>query len=304
MMFESLLIWTLMLPAQSQADQTLENHEIPVQSVVVSLIDDVNLTFGEAGVVESVQCRPGDQVRKGDLLARLDTKDAQLELRRIEAELQMAKLKASNDLSVQLSKKALSVAKTELSRALKANEKFPDTVSGSEIDRLQLRVDEAELQIQQAKLDVEYQKLQVYLKEAERDIVQRQIEKRQLRSPMDGVIVKCELHGGELARPEQPQCRVVNMDRIRVEGFVQASEPSVETGDKVLVLWGGEKDGIRNDISGRITFVDPEIDTITNQYKVWAEIDNRDAGLRPGYRPAMVILKREADKNSEEVSVQ
>ncbi|MDB4439955.1 HlyD family efflux transporter periplasmic adaptor subunit, partial [Planctomicrobium sp.] len=111
--------------------------------------------------------------------------------------------------------------------------------------------------------------------------------------------------GGELAHPDKPLCRVINMDRMRVEGFVSTSHDLVQTGDKVLVLSGESKTEPDMKIPGTITFVDPEIDTITNQYKVWAEINNEEAGLRPGSRPEMVILKKtEGDKISKEVSVQ
>lgn len=290
-MFESMIIWSLLIPGQNP-----EIAEVPVQSVVVSLIDDVELALGESGIVQSVKVRPGLLVKRGDLLVELETLDAELELQRVEADLAMAKLKASNDLSLQLSKKSLAVAKTELSRAIKANEKFSETVSASEIDRLQLTVDEAELQIQQAQHDLEYQRLQVRLKEAERAIIQRQIGKRQLHSPIDGVIVDCRLQPGEFANPEQPLCRVINTDRIRVEGFVSTSEHLVRIGDQVRVSLA---DSGMEKISGEITFVDPEIDTITKQYKVWAEIKNKDLGLRPGMRPGMVIVPSSGQSESE-----
>jgi macrolide-specific efflux system membrane fusion protein len=37
-------------------------------------------------------------------------------------------------------------------------------------------------------------------------------------------------------------------------------------------------------------FVSPEVDPITGQVRVWAEIDNREARLRPG-QPARMSVK-------------
>ena len=35
---------------------------------------------------------------------------------------------------------------------------------------------------------------------------------------------------------------------------------------------------------GRITFVDPEINPVSGQYRIWAELPNPDGRLRPGHR--------------------
>jgi macrolide-specific efflux system membrane fusion protein len=41
--------------------------------------------------------------------------------------------------------------------------------------------------------------------------------------------------------------------------------------------------------AGTIVFVSPEVDPITGQVRVWAEIDNREGKLRPGQPARMVI---------------
>ena len=40
---------------------------------------------------------------------------------------------------------------------------------------------------------------------------------------------------------------------------------------------------------GRIGFVSPEIDPVTRQVRVWAEIDNTDNRLRPGAQGQLLI---------------
>jgi multidrug efflux pump subunit AcrA (membrane-fusion protein) len=41
--------------------------------------------------------------------------------------------------------------------------------------------------------------------------------------------------------------------------------------------------------AGKIVFVSPEVDPITGQVRIWAEIDNRDGRLRPGQPAQMVV---------------
>ena len=293
-MFETLCLLSLVLAGQQPGPV-----EIPVQSAVVSLMHDVELSFEVPGLVNQVHAQPGQVVRAGDLLVELDATDAELDLQRLDAEIAMATLKADNDLDIQLKTKALAVAKTELSRALKANEKFADTVSASEIDRLQLRLDEATLQIEQAKLDHKYQHLEVRLKEAERAILEQQLNKRELRAPRDGILVRIDLQPGERVQPGQAVCRLIDTETVRVEGFVSLSETTAKVGDKVVVSSSPEQRDQTVKILGNVTFVDPEIDSITKQYKIWAEIPNKELRLRPGQRPAMSIIKGAAETGSE-----
>ncbi len=286
-MLESLILLVLSTPSQA-----IPETKIPVQSVVISLIDDVELAFDDAGIVQHVRINSGNVVQKGDILGVLDVTDAELEVRRVRAELEMAKLKADNDLSVQLSVKALGVAATEVTRAEKSNLKYKDTVSATEIDRLKLARDEAELKIQQAKHDQKYSLLQVRLKETELDIAQHNLERRQLRSPIDGVVVKVEHQPGERAHPDQSFCRIIRMDRLRAEGFINGDSGNVVIGQKVLVSNPVSPTDETQQIEGTITFVDPEIDTITGQYRIWAELANPNGVLKPGQRPSMVVAAK------------
>jgi RND family efflux transporter MFP subunit len=296
-MLESIFLLVLTTPSQA-----IPETKIPVQSVVISLIDDVELAFDDAGIVQHIRISPGNLVQKGDLLGVLDVTDAELEVRRVRAELEMAKLKADNDLSIQLSIKALGVAATEVTRAEKSNLKYKGTVSETEIDRLKLAREEAELQIQQAKHDQNYSHLQVRLKETELDIAQHNLERRQLRSPINGVVVKVEHQPGERAHPDQPFCRIIRMDRLRAEGFIHAEAGNVAIGQKVLVSNPVSPTDETQQIEGTITFVDPEIDTITGQFRVWAELANPNGVLKPGQRPSMVIETRVDSVSNDENS--
>lgn len=265
-----------------------EPQSIEAQSVVISLIDDASPAFGEAGVVRRVHVRPGAIVRAGELLAELDLQDVELQLQRMQTELEMSRLKAENDLSLQLAGKAWSVANAELSRAERSNERFKDAVSATEIDRLRLARDQAELQTEQARHDQRHQRLMVELKEVEVALAQRQIERRKLTAPSAGVIVAVKLQQGEWAQPDQAFCRILNTDRVSAEGLVSASDVTLVVGQPVRILHR-QRDANELELQGEITFVDPEIDTITGQYRVWAEIANPDQVLRPGHRPRMMI---------------
>jgi macrolide-specific efflux system membrane fusion protein len=43
------------------------------------------------------------------------------------------------------------------------------------------------------------------------------------------------------------------------------------------------------EFSGKVIFVDPEIDPINAQVRIWAEVDNQGLRLRPGMRAKMTL---------------
>ena len=50
-----------------------------------------------------------------------------------------------------------------------------------------------------------------------------------------------------------------------------------------------ESVGNSTPFEGTIVFVSPEVDPISGQVRVWAEIDNRNGRLRPGQPAEMTV---------------
>ena len=77
--------------------------------------------------------------------------------------------------------------------------------------------------------------------------------------------------------------RIVNVDRLKAEGFIRAEDTTDHVVGRSVALMT-EPGGSKNAVPGKIVFVSPEVDPITSQVRIWAEIDNRNARLRPANR--------------------
>jgi macrolide-specific efflux system membrane fusion protein len=75
---------------------------------------------------------------------------------------------------------------------------------------------------------------------------------------------------------------------LKAEGFVPAAGALADLSGRPVSL---EVDGLPAEGApgGAIVFVSPEVDPITGQVRVWAEIDNREGKLRPGQPARMVV---------------
>lgn len=266
-----------------------------LQRCLVSLIEEAKVPAREAGVLVELGVREGDVVEKGALIAKIDDSQPQMERRKAKAEHDQAVAKAESDVDVRYAVAAELVAEAEYKKALESHAKVPGSVTEVERDRLKLNEKKGELQIEQAELERRLNGLAAQSKEVEVLAAESAIDRRLIKSPLDGVVVQVFPHQGEWMQPGDPLARVVRTDRLRVEGYVDSSrhDPAEVSGRPVTVevaLAGGRRETFK----GRIVFTSPLVES-GGDYRVFAEVDNRqDPGsrlwlLRPGQTATMTI---------------
>lgn len=256
---------------------------------VLTLLEEIRIPARDAGVLVEIAVRPGMNVTKDMLLAKQDDTEAQVTSDQAKTELSNASRLARNDLKVQLARKAHEVAAAELERAIEAAERFSKSVSQSEIERLQLATEQADLQIYQARFDLKTAQLEVDTHEANVRLAEHRLKKRTILAPSSGVVVEVLKQAGEWVEPGETVVRIVRIDRLRVEGFLAAQQASAKlVGHPALVSVRNHPDS-STDVKGEVTFVSPEIHPLNGMVRVWVEIDNADAELRPGLQATIKI---------------
>ncbi len=259
-----------------------------VESVVLRLFEETEVPAQEAGVLTDVVVREGQRVKKGEPLAQIDDQVARLAAEAAQSQYEIARAKATNDVRMRFAKKALEVSQAELRRSTESIERFAKSVSQSQLDVEKLTVERNQLESEQADHEHEVAVLEMKATENELSAAQAQVARRQILAPFDGVIVQIYVRRGEWVEPGQKALRIVNVERLKAEGFVAAAQAGVDLTGKSVAL---EIEGIDQHATaaGTIVFVSPEMDPITGQVRVWAEIDNRDGRLRPGQPVRMTV---------------
>ena len=133
-------------------------------------------------------------------------------------------------------------------------------------------------------------------KQVEVEAADNAIERRLIRSPIDGVVVDVAKHEGEWMQPGDTLAHVVRTDKLRVEGYVKIREAlpaAVENRPVTVVV---ELDGGRREqFQGRIAFVKPVVES--GDYRVFAEVENRRDGgewLLPAGQTAVMTIHLDA----------
>ncbi len=262
--------------------------EIEVPSVLVKLIEQVEVPAREAGVLERLSVHEGQMVAAGDMLAQIDDAATKFAKRKAELELAGAQKLADSDVKVRFARKSAEVAAAELQRALESQERLAESVSASELDQLRLAAEKAVLEIEQAQLEWEVAKTARELKENDVQTAEHDVARRRIAAPLSGFVAQVHRHPGEWVEPGQTVLRMLRLDRLRAEGLVDAQSVNDDlVGQPVtLVVRQGNA---AHEYSGKVVFVSPEVDPVNGQVRIWAEIDNTNLTLRPGLHGSMVI---------------
>ena len=120
----------------------------------------------------------------------------------------------------------------------------------------------------------------------------QEIALRRIVSPLDGIVVKVHKHVGEWLQPGDPVVEILRIDRLWVEGYVNAADfnPGEIEGRDVIVDAEMAR-GRKMRFKGQVVFVKPVVEG--GDYLVQAEVENRQENghwlLRPGLNAAMTI---------------
>lgn len=244
---------------------TLEfEYDTPVGSPIYSVLQDCLV-------------RPGDRVKAGQLLGRLQDEDVRAEVRLREAE-------ASSDIEVRLAeaRSAQAATKSERTAALVRR----NAASHEEATLHRLEAAAAALEIEQARHRRRVAAIQL-------EHARAVLRTRELVSPHDGVVGAVLRRKGEAVGQRDPVFQVVDTDHVRVVGKVDVTEVGrlrVGRPARVIPEVAGANLPLEREVfPGRITFLDTRIDPETRTCRVHVLAENRGGRLRAGLEARIEI---------------
>jgi multidrug efflux pump subunit AcrA (membrane-fusion protein) len=260
---------------------------------VVKIIDEVNVSVQEPGLVVALEIREGMTVEVDTIVGRVNDGQARMNKLIAEAGHHAAARKAQNDVEILHAQDAEKVAEYEYQSSALANQRSPNAVSQIKLNELLLAHQKAVRQIELAKHNREIYKLEAEAKRVEVEAAEDEVRRRQIVAPITGQVTEVPVHVGQYVQPGDTVFRLVRLDRLAVEGLLDASEyaPSEILNLPVMVETTLAR-GRRAQFVGKVTFVHPEIDN-RGKFRIKAEITNTvEAGqflLFPGKEVDMTL---------------
>ena len=265
-----------------------------------------------AARVASISVDVGSGVNKGDTIITFDTKDIESQVAQAQAAVNTAqanltKIQAgARPEQIAQAQALLDSAKISYTNATNNSDRNQQLFTAGGISQAQLEVTQTQLAAAQAQYDAARNQLDMLTKgetqetinvlraqvkqaQAASDLAKTQLINRRIVSPVSGTVSAKNINVGELASPGVVLLSVVNVDSL----FINASLPvglmdSVKVGQSVLVKVSEIPD---KEFSGKVSVIDPVIDSRSRSVLVRIELIETDTVLKPGML-AQIGLKK------------
>jgi hypothetical protein len=150
-------------------------------------------------------------------------------------------------------------------------------VTLTELRKYQFQLDRALAQVRQATVEKSIAAQTAEVKRAQLDATDIELDRRQIKSLFNGQVDEIYKKVGDWCQPGDVIMQVIRLDRLRIKGFVLASQaaPSEVMGKPaVITVYGaGNK---QHTLKGTVGYASFEIEGISasRQYRIWVDVDN------------------------------
>lgn len=234
---------------------------IPLTANVLPYLE-VTVSPKISGKIEALFADEGSKVEKGMLICKLEDSDYLLQVKQLEA--------------------ALEVAKTNYEH----NEQ--------ELNRMRELLNQGAISIQQyQQIETAYKVSSAQLTQAKAalDLAREQLEKTKIYSPLSGHVSKKLVEVGEIVSPQVPLFKIVDLSNVKIEVAVPEEHiTKVKHGQSVEI----QLDAYPNRIfTGKITEISPTVDRIARTFQVKIIVPNQGALIKPGmFARVRIITER------------
>jgi membrane fusion protein (multidrug efflux system) len=270
------------LPMSVELDSVKRADMSEQLTVVGNLIGEatVEAVPKVAGRLESVSVRLGDRVSRGQMLAKIEDRELQEQVRQAQASFEVSAA------TIRQREADLRFAQTNLDRSRNLYERqlIPKQT-----------FDDAEARYQAATAQLDLAKAQHAQAQARLDELRINLANTVITSPVNGFIGKRTLDPGAWVTPNSELLSVVDISLVRlVANIVEKDLRRISAGQRASV----EVDAFPDEkFGGRIARVSPVLDPATRTAQIEVEIDNPQFRLKPGMY-ARVIFTVEHHANT------
>lgn len=227
-------------------------------------IEQREVAATQADVVGRLLVKEGSAVKTGDIIAELDNNV-------LKQGLKIAELRANSNSEIQAAEAAFNVKRRKF-------EKLRPMLDQGHANPAEVETAQAEFQESGATLQLAKEKKQEYKLEVER--IRAEIERRVIRSPINGVITEIHCFPGEfIASNERQLATVVRLDQLNARFYLLSQTTSrLSEGQSVKVLLGDSQ----KPVDAKVSFVSPVTDPDSGTSRVDVVIENKNKKLRSG----------------------
>ncbi|MDD2702396.1 MAG: efflux RND transporter periplasmic adaptor subunit [Candidatus Omnitrophica bacterium] len=234
---------------------------LPVMGTVKGKTE-IPLKFEVSGVINKINFREGEKIKKGDVIACIDPKDVQLKY--------------------VYAKNKFNSAQASANSAKKRLEVFQKLYDAGAI--LKTKLEEIELEYEAAKYQVETAR-------SEMDLAENELGKTCIAATKEGVMGPREAEEGQFITPQDKAGTLFEIKEVFVEvGVVERDIDKIKIGQKAKVF----VDAFQNiPFDGTVAYIFPVVEGKSRTLTIKIKVDNPESQLLPGMFSRAEILLHE-----------
>jgi len=246
---------------------------------ITAPVKEARLSSVVPGTIFKIHVEEGSRVSAGDLLMELDKRFELLEVDR-------RKIISESKAEYEAAEKRMDLLKNEWETT---RQLFESTKSISQED-----MDRKELEYKLAAAEFERIKSVELQEEVEHRMAMEQLNRREIRSPLNGVVTSIFLHEGESCDPRQPLLNLVDDSQCEFICNIQVEQAArLSEGLAVKIL---AENGVNQvERAGKVFFISPVVDSASGLQEVQVRFDNHDGKISPGVTAVLVLGERSGE---------
>lgn len=244
---------------QSTLTQSGGNYDCVIEPFMV-----VKIGSPIEGIIAEVSANRGQVVKKGEILARIESSVEEQTLR-------MSEANAKSVVEVEIAKSRIEMLEREVERK---------TILVSKDWNAKVVLETVENELQEANLQLDGARQRHNLSILDRDRAKAQLERRVIRAPMDGVILRRLIGPGEYIHSQASVAQLAVIQPLVVDVFLPSElYNNLEVGQLMTVH---PAEPIGGTYEAHITVIDQVFDAASDTFGVRLEMSNIDNQLPAG----------------------
>jgi multidrug resistance efflux pump len=276
-----------------------------IRHAVVSLKDFLQVPAMQAGVLRKLELADGTVIKEGVMiskdqqLGKLDDRDAVARQRAAQLDYEVAKGEGEKaSLAIRAADKTVEVAAVEVEETRRVNARSPGAIPKTQERRQVLTHERSYIEAEVARYDAKGAEKTAELRQAQVDVASLNLDHHQIRSPIDGEVVQVYRKIGEWVSPGDPILRIIDLQTLRVEGFLKIDDYLRQDikGQPVVVEIQLPR-GRTETFESTITYVSPLVQA-SGDFRVVCEVKNRKSDgfwvMLPGMDAELTIRVKQS----------
>ncbi len=242
------------------------------------------------GRVQEIMVDLGSRVRRGDVVAQIESREYELGVARAEAALEVvrwalgppidgedAAIDPAVTANVRRAQADLDEARREHERLLELSNR--GISAQAEPDRAQTRLRSAESAMQDALEKVQVQRALVAQRRVEPEMARQELANARILAPFDGAVVERLVGTGDYVSSGDGVARIVRDDPVRLQMEVGELEAMAVAVGQQVRAW---LEGAKGPVTGTVSRIAPVIDGRSRTLSLEVDLPNQVGELRPG----------------------